>query len=136
MNSSRAVKIKVNKLHVGDVIDSTFVKKIFGSRHLLRNPRAIAYSETALKEAELNGAEFLKVIDKDTHLIYSTTIEKFKKNGFDVNRGYGPQIAMVLEEWEVENQHKKKVSKVNKKRDVEDNKPLEQLNFRMFRNIR
>jgi hypothetical protein len=101
MNSIRKTQIYVNSREVGKVTGTTFVKAISGSKHFLRSPQAIAHAITALEDAEKAGATSIQVTDLETGLIYTAAFDYFREHGFDVNRGYEPQIAMRLENWNI-----------------------------------
>ena len=149
MNSTRKNEILVNGRHVGDVIGSCFQKSIEGSRHMLRKPPAIAYGVDALNDAERAGADCLEVKDRETGIVYSSTLDNFRQHCFEVNRGYEPQVAMRLENWTktggkeadkaepVKQPKKKRISAEEARyRDLVDNTPLMQLHFDIFRSQR
>ena len=122
---------------------------------MLRKPPAIAYGVDALNDAERAGADCLEVIDRETGIVYSSTLENFRQHCFDVNRGYEPQVALTLENWTKTGGKEaakpepvkmpKKEPKPKKKRisaeearyrDLVDNTPLMQLHFDIFRKQR
>jgi hypothetical protein len=99
MNST---PIFVNGHCVGKVVNHQFLKVITGSKHMLRTPRAIAFSNTSLTDIERAGAQSISVTDIETGLIYSTTVTHFQRYSFDLKRGGNePQKALPLENWDV-----------------------------------
>jgi len=102
MNNSSTKKVFINSRFVGEVIGSVFRKRIKGSKHILRTPRAIALSVDSLRQAESYGAQAIEIQDKDSGLIYRATIEHFKRFCFELCRGgFEPQKALMLDRWDV-----------------------------------
>lgn len=86
---------------VGEVSGDVLRRVIHGSRHLLREPVAIAHETGVLDQAERLGAVRVEVRDVETGALYATTIGTIRAHGFKVNRGFGEQIAMRLSRWTV-----------------------------------
>jgi hypothetical protein len=84
---------------IGRVKGDTFLKSIKGSKHMLRKPPAIAISIDALDQAQAAGAVRVKVTDQESGTTYTATIEHLREDGFEFDRGYGPQIGLVLDGW-------------------------------------
>jgi hypothetical protein len=84
---------------VGQVKDGVFIKKVSASRHFLRRPPAIAFDVDSLNQAAANGAIQVQVADNETGFVYSTTMQHVQERGFEFDRGFGRQIALVLSEW-------------------------------------
>lgn len=84
---------------IGEVIEGTFQKHILGSKHLLREPRAVGFDLSALRDAESAGADRILVIDDETNAQYLTSFRHFWRKSFVVNRGFGEQRAMRLSEF-------------------------------------
>ena len=94
----RDVKIEGRKL--GEVRGKFYYRQIYGSRHFLRQPLAIAYLIESLKQAGEMGARVAVVTDRETGVTYRATFETIRAHGVRVSRGYGEQIALPLEFWE------------------------------------
>lgn len=86
---------------VGEVCGRTFRKTFKGSRHMLQKPRAIANDVAVLEDAERAGAVEVEERDTETGAVYSTTIATIRAHGFRVNRGYGEQIALAVNRWQI-----------------------------------
>lgn len=86
---------------VGSVIGKSFIKRVNSSKHFLRQPPAIAFDLASLLQAEDAGAMLVEIFDKCTGKVYRTAISTIWTYGFEVNRGYGKQIALELPFWEV-----------------------------------
>ena len=84
---------------IGTVRGDTFYKSIRGSAHILRTPRAIALDLGSLEQAEQAGAVNVQVTDTETGTVYRSTIEHIRRDGFELNRGFGAQIALPLDGW-------------------------------------
>lgn len=91
--------IYVNGRAIAKVKGDTLIKSIHGSRHMLRQPRAIAFDVDSLNQAEAAGAVLVNVTDQETGVIYRSTIAHIRDKGIRLNRGYGEQIALPLEGW-------------------------------------
>jgi hypothetical protein len=97
-----AMKVMVKNKTVGEVVGDTFYKKILGSKHLLRKPPAIAFDTTSLIQAQRYGATMIRVLDKESNIVYESTFEYLKEQGFDINRKYGKQRALMLGDWTID----------------------------------
>jgi hypothetical protein len=92
-------RIRAGRHVIGEVRGTTFIKKIRASQHFLKTPPAIAFDLDSLAQAERAGAVEVQVIDKETGTIYRTTIAHILRAGFELDRGFGKQIALPLEGW-------------------------------------
>jgi hypothetical protein len=99
--SSNSTPIRASGHVVGKVKGDTFYKTIDGSRHFLRVPPAICFDEKSLKEAEQAGAVHVAVTDRETGKAYHASIRFVWENGFKVNRGFGNQIALPFDKWQI-----------------------------------
>ena len=97
---SRGVKIYAGGRRVGVVRGDTFFKRIC-HRHILFTPPAIAVDIEALNQAEKVGASRADVLDLDSGTHYLASIAHFWKTGFLFNRGFGDQLGLPLENWQV-----------------------------------
>ena len=86
---------------IGLVSGDIFKKTIIGSKHFLRMPPAIAFDVSTLEDAERAGATTVEVIDKETSVIYRTSIYTIWKMGKRFNRGHGNQIFLPICNWSI-----------------------------------
>lgn len=86
---------------VGAVWGDTFKKNIHGSKHLLKQPPAIAFDLGTLDQAERAGAKQARVTDLETGTVYQADICAVREHGFTFDRGFGRQIALTLDRWAV-----------------------------------
>ncbi len=85
---------------VGRVEGHIFTKRVIGSRHFLRVPRAIALDIASLDESENAGATHVAITDTETGCIYQASISFIREHGFRLNRGFGEQIALPIAKWQ------------------------------------
>ena len=97
----KAIFIKSGRA-VGTVKGDVFYKKMSSKKHFLRKPPAISFDEGSLKKAFGYGAKKIVIHDKDTGKNYLANFETVYEKGFEVNRGFGRQIALPLAFWNVE----------------------------------
>jgi len=72
------------------------------SSHMLRKPPAWAIDVAILERARKDGALVVEVYDTETGVTYWAAISAFRRWGFEVDRGYGRQIALPLGRWQIE----------------------------------
>jgi len=99
--SSSSIPIRAGSHVVGKVEKDTFYKTVDGSRHFLRIPKAICFDEQSLREAERAGAVQVAVTDRETGKAYHASIQLVWDSGFRVNRGFGNQIALPFDKWQI-----------------------------------
>jgi hypothetical protein len=86
---------------VGEVRGDVFVKRVWGSRHMLQKPRAWAVDVAVLRQAEALGARAVEVHDLEDGTVYRAPLERFWQRGIRVNRGHGEQRGLLLADWQV-----------------------------------
>lgn len=91
--------IRVGNKLVGHVSGDTFAKRVSASRHFLRTPKAIALDLDSLAQAEQAGARRVAVEDTESGIIYRASIDYIRQAGFEIDRGFGRQIALPLNGW-------------------------------------
>ena len=77
----------------------TLSKRVSGARHMLRKPPAWCFDVVVLEQAAAVGCWRLEVTDTDTDKIYTCTLAEFRAGAFELNRGFGAQLALPLERW-------------------------------------
>jgi len=83
---------------IGHVQECVFHKSI-KPNHYLKKPPAIAFDVESLKDAEQAGAIWVHVKDKVTGVVYKASIAQIWRAGFEFDRGFGLQRALVLSAW-------------------------------------
>lgn len=84
----------------GDVASTALTLTKHAKReHMLQRPAAWAWDDAILQAAENAGARFTEI--ECDGLIYRASIADFKRYGFPVNRGFGPQRGLALTYWHV-----------------------------------
>ena len=95
------VPIRVAGRVVGVVDGDTFTKRVRGSIHQLRTPRAWCLDLRSLDDAEAAGAVRVEIHDVESGCVYRADIALIRRRGFRVSRGFGVQVALPLELWAV-----------------------------------
>ena len=93
------IYIAGKKRPVGHVEGDVFHKNIRFSEHALRRPPAIAFDVQSLEDAEQAGARRVHVRDTETNTVYKSTMSQIWRAGFDLDRGFGKQRALILSAW-------------------------------------
>ena len=86
---------------VGVIIDDTFHKRVYASKHFLRKPPAIAFDKSSIEEAIKKGANKIMVHDKESKKRYRTSMSDFNEGSFEFDRGFGKQIGLSIDKWSV-----------------------------------
>ncbi len=128
--SNPQTQIYVNAKPVGVVIGSTFYKKIRASKHMLRSPRAIAFDQSALRDATQAGATLARVIDRETGNAYTATLDRIREKGAPLSRGYGLQWYLTLDYWSVNG-----AKPVADQRAAQTNKEIAELQLGLFAGV-
>jgi hypothetical protein len=84
---------------VATVEDGALVKRVFASRHMLKQPKGWAMDDICIQQAESTGANRIQIFDVESKSVYETSIEKFWRLGIPVNRRYGKQTCLPLTYW-------------------------------------
>ncbi|NLG97114.1 MAG: hypothetical protein GX491_07115 [Chloroflexi bacterium] len=88
---------------IGQLQGDTLVKKVTGSRHMLRTPKAWTVDVVAAEQAKRAGARYIEIRDRESGITYRVSLDRFIRYGIRLDRGYGAQIALPLEKWTVMN---------------------------------
>lgn len=94
--------IKAQGKIIGYLQDHTFVKRVQGSKHMLRKPPGWCISKQAFIEEVMPHAEKIIVEDLESGRFYECRTEVFAEQAFEIQRGnFEPQLALGLKFWEV-----------------------------------
>lgn len=85
---------------VGYVAGATFFKRVFGSKHFLRRPRAIALDVQSIYDAQDAGATMAEITDGETGRVYRVALDVMLRDGFHFNRGWGAQVALPVDDFD------------------------------------
>lgn len=96
--------VYVGNRRIGEVVGGAFRKSVSASKHFLKRPPAICFDAQSLADAEAAGAAWCEVSDRDSGKLYKATIADVRRYGFEVNRGFGRQIALPLKRWALDSQ--------------------------------
>ncbi len=101
---TRRILYTSNGKHSGCVLEDGVLKRVASARrHQLRRPPAWAFEEQILREAERDGVTLVQIRDTDTGCTFTASISRFWTHGVRVERGYGVQWALPLNQWHVTN---------------------------------
>lgn len=88
----------------GRLAAGTFYKVVQGSKHFLRIPLAIAIDKCIYESLRRKGCTRIEVLDKESGIIYATTLDNFSQYSVKLNRGWGDQLYLVLGRWQTTRQ--------------------------------
>jgi len=86
---------------VGVIIDDTFHKRVYASKHFLRKPPAIAFDKSSIEEAVKKGANKIMIHDKESKKRYQTSMSDFNEGSFEFDRGFGKQVGLSIDKWSI-----------------------------------
>lgn len=89
----------VGNKKIGSIAGRIFKKVIHGSKHLLRKPPAIAIDASAFSSLIKQDIVLIQVLDVDTQVLYSISMNDFMQNHKTLNRGFGEQLYVELKYW-------------------------------------
>jgi hypothetical protein len=93
--------IKAQGKIIGYLQDHTFVKRVQGSKHMLRKPPAWCISKEAFCQEVMPQAEKIIVEDVESGRFYECRTEVFVEHAFEIQRGdFEPQLALTLNYWQ------------------------------------
>ena len=94
--------IKAQGKIIGYLKDHTFIKRVQGSKHMLRKPPGWCISKQAFCEEILPNTENIIIEDVESGRIYECPTKLFAEHAFEIQRGnFEPQLALTLNHWEV-----------------------------------
>jgi len=86
---------------VGHLDGRTFLKRVLGSRHQLRRPRAWCLSAQVFEEQIRPCATEIVVEDTESSIVYRTSLETFVRHCFEIQRGsFERQLGLALKHWD------------------------------------
>jgi hypothetical protein len=86
---------------IGYVRGDTFYRIVSGAVQFLKMPPALAFSPESLDQAEALGAVKVDIEDRDKGRHYLAGLAVIRAKGFEIDRGYGLQIACPLKNFSV-----------------------------------
>lgn len=86
---------------VGRIENRTFIKAVYGSKHMLRLPMAWAIDADIFDRVIQFNCHSIQIVDLDTGAKYTTEVKIFKENCQVLDRGHGKQYFLELVHWQV-----------------------------------
>lgn len=94
--------IKAQGKIIGYLQDHTFVKRVQGSKHMLRKPPAWCISKEAFCHKVLHNTDNIVIQDLESGTNYECPTQVFAEHAFEIRRGnFEPQLALSLKFWEI-----------------------------------
>jgi len=91
------VPVKAQGKIIGYLQDHTFMKRVQGSKHMLRKPPAWCISKEAFCEEIMPNTENIVIKDVESGLVYECLTKVFAEHAFEIQRGgFEPQLALEL----------------------------------------
>jgi len=82
--------------------DGVLRKGVDGRRHMVRYPSpAWAFDRAHIDAALAAGVLAVELMDRDDGTLYRTSLADFCRLAYELDRGYGPQLALALQHWRV-----------------------------------
>lgn len=83
----------------GRIEDKIFIKEVYGSKHMLRNPMAWSIDADIFDSVISPNCFLIHVIDRETQKRYKVSVDTFRQNKGILNRGYGKQYFLDMAFW-------------------------------------
>jgi len=82
--------------------DGVLRKAVDGRRHMIRVPSpAWAFDRSHIDAALSSGVTVIELLNRDAGTLYRVSLADFMRLAFELDRGYGPQLALALQHWRV-----------------------------------
>jgi len=96
------IPIKAQGKIIGYLQNHTFIKRVQGSKHMLRKPPSWCISKEAFCEEVLPNTDKIIVEDTESGFTYECLTKVFAEHAFEIQRGnFEPQLALGLKLWEI-----------------------------------
>ena len=108
-HTRQVVKLPDGKV-IGYIENETFIKEVLGSKHKLRCPPSWCISAYAFENEIKPNVTQIIVRDKESDIIYQTSIDNFVEHCFEIQRSsFEKQLALTLNYWQKEENGKKQL---------------------------
>ena len=84
---------------VGRIEGKTFIKEVYGSRHMLHFPAGWAIDADVFNAAIAPNCYSIHIIDRETGKRYIAGVKTFREKCQTLNRGHGKQYYLELVHW-------------------------------------
>lgn len=85
---------------VGRIENRTFIKDVYGSKHMLREPIAWSIDANIFDKVIAPNCFSIHIIDRETGAKYVVGVKTFHENKQVLDRGYGKQYYLELIYWQ------------------------------------
>ena len=83
----------------GRIEDKIFIKEVYGSKHMLRNPMAWSIDADIFDSVISRNCISIHVLDRETQTRYIIGVDTFRQNKGILNRGHGKQYYLDMAFW-------------------------------------
>lgn len=93
--------VKVGHRRVGEIVGDSFIKRVIGSKHMLRIPRAWCMDAGVFDEKVKPNCKKIIIKDTESGLTYKTSTNTFDAFKGVTDRGYGKQYFLAMGRWNI-----------------------------------
>ena len=83
---------------IGCIYDRKYIKRV-KTEHFMNTPPAIAIDKYVFVKDIQPNCDRIFVLDTDTRIFYSTSVDQFVRHSFYLDRGHRPQLALEMQYW-------------------------------------
>tara|TARA_R100001244_G_C5140014_1_gene127664 strand:+ start:129 stop:461 length:333 start_codon:yes stop_codon:yes gene_type:complete len=84
---------------VANLVGTTVVKIAKEKIHMLQKPPSWSFDRNIIDDAYANGATDIRIETTDTNKVYKSSIKNFIDKAIALDRGFGRQVALPIEDW-------------------------------------
>jgi len=86
---------------IGTLEGAVFTKSVRRSKHFLRALQAWGTDKQVLEDLKAEGCAVVKLIDRESGLVYEAPLERILAQGTEKDLGFGVQVFLPEKEWQV-----------------------------------
>lgn len=92
---------RIGNKYAGKFENGIFAKTVLASRHMLRQPKGWAIDMTIIEDLVKKDCKFIQIQDKETGLEYQVEFGQFLLQHIVIDRGFGRQALLPLNQWDI-----------------------------------
>ena len=93
--------VKVGNKRVGEIVSKSFIKRVIGSKHMLKAPRAWAIDAGVFENVIKPNCSEIIIKDAESGWIYQVSMEVFDAFKGTLDRGFGKQYFLTIGYWQL-----------------------------------
>lgn len=86
------------RVMIGCIYDHKYIKRV-KTEHFMTKPPAIAIDKHEFIINIQPKCDRIFILDMDTKVFYSTSVDQFVRHSFYIERGFGGQFALEMQYW-------------------------------------